>query len=53
MIASGGAGTPHHCFEAVTAGRADAALIASMVHDGTYTIAEIKDYLAERGVCVR
>lgn len=53
VIASGGAGTPHHCFEAVTAGRADAALIASMVHDGTYTIAEIKNYLANRGVCVR
>ena len=53
IIASGGAGTPQHCFEAVTAGGADAALIASMVHDGTYTVAEIKHYLAERGVCVR
>ena len=53
VIASGGAGTPLHCFEAVTAGHADAALIASMVHDGAYTIAEIKDYLAMRGVCVR
>jgi cyclase len=53
VIASGGAGTPHHCFEAVTAGGADAALIASMVHDGIYTIAEIKSYLADHGVCVR
>lgn len=53
VIASGGAGTPHHCLEAVTAGHADAALIASMVHDGIYTIAEIKSYLAEHGVCVR
>lgn len=53
VIASGGAGTPHHCLEAFTEGRADAALIASMVHDGTYTIQEIKDYLHANGVCVR
>lgn len=53
VIASGGAGTPQHCLEAVTEGKADAALIASMVHDGHYTIAEIKAYLAEHGVCVR
>jgi imidazole glycerol-phosphate synthase subunit HisF len=53
VIASGGAGTPQHCLEALTDGCADAALIASMVHDGHYTIAEIKDYLSEQGVCVR
>jgi cyclase len=53
VIASGGAGTPQHCLEAVTEGHADAALIASMVHDGIYTIAQIKTYLAEHGVCVR
>jgi cyclase len=53
VIASGGAGAPHHCFEAVTEGKADAALIASMVHDGHYTIADIKAYLTEKGVCVR
>src|SRR5579871_3365024 len=53
VIASGGAGTPQHCLEALTDGCADAALIASMVHDGHYTIAEIKAYVAERGVCVR
>ena len=53
VIASGGAGTPQHCLEAVTEGHADAALIASMVHDGIYTIAQIKSYLAEHGVCVR
>src|SRR5579872_4515711 len=53
VIASGGAGTPQHCLEALTEGRADAALIASIVHDGHYTIAEIKQYLADRGVCVR
>jgi imidazole glycerol-phosphate synthase subunit HisF len=34
-------------------GRADAALIASMVHYGTYTIREIKEYLMERGIKVR
>ncbi len=53
VIASGGAGTPQHCLEAVTEGAADAALIASMVHDAIYTIAEIKQYLADHGVCVR
>ena len=53
VIASGGAGTPQHCLEAVTEGCADAALIASMVHDGIYTIAQIKDYLREHSVCVR
>jgi cyclase len=53
VIASGGAGTPQHCFEAVTEGYADAALIASMVHDGHYTIADIKRCLADRGVHVR
>lgn len=53
VIASGGAGTPQHCLEALTDGKADAALIASMVHDGHYTIAEIKDYLRARAVCVR
>ena len=53
VIASGGAGTPQHCLEALTEGKADAALIASMVHDGTYTIADIKSYLAQQGVCVR
>jgi cyclase len=53
VIASGGAGTPEHCYQALTEGAADAALIASMVHDGHYTIAEIKAYLADRSVCVR
>ena len=53
VIASGGAGEPRHCHEAVTEGLADAALIASMVHDAIYTIAEIKSYMKERGVVVR
>jgi cyclase len=53
VIASGGAGTPEHLYEVLTAGRADAALIASMVHYGTYTIQGIKDYLHQRGIPVR
>lgn len=53
VIASGGAGTPEHCRVAVTEGLADAALIASMVHDGHYTIQQIKQHLADGGVCVR
>lgn len=53
VIASGGAGVPHHCLEALTIGKADAALVASIVHDGHYTIAEIKEYLRAHGVCVR
>lgn len=53
VIASGGAGTPEHCRAAVDEGHADAALVASMVHDGNYTIEEIKRYMAEHGVCVR
>ena len=53
VIASGGAGTLEHFHEAVTDGRADAALAASLFHFGIYTIAETKRYLAERGVEVR
>jgi imidazole glycerol-phosphate synthase subunit HisF len=53
VIASGGAGTPEHLRDVLTAARADAALIASMVHYGTYTIAEIKKFLAENDVKIR
>jgi len=53
VIASGGAGTLEHFHEAVTDGRADAALAASLFHFGIHTIAETKRYLAERGVEVR
>jgi cyclase len=53
VIASGGAGTPEHLQQVLTQGRADAALIASMVHYDTYTIADIKDYLAQRHIPVR
>jgi len=53
VIASGGAGTLEHFREAFTDADASAALAASLFHFGTYTIAEVKDYLAERGVEVR
>lgn len=53
VIASGGAGKPEHLYDALTEGMADAALIASIVHDGHYTIAELKNYLHERGLPVR
>ncbi len=53
VIASGGAGSPQHMVEAVTEGRASAALIASIVHYGNHTIAELKDHMARSGVRVR
>jgi cyclase len=53
VIASGGAGSPQHLVDAVTEGRASAALVASIVHYGDYTIAELKNYMAEKGVRVR
>lgn len=53
VIASGGAGSPEHCLQAVTEGKADAALVASIVHDGLCTIAEIKACLSQHGVTVR
>jgi cyclase len=53
VIASGGAGRPEHLVDVLTKGYADAALIASMVHYGTYTIREIKDYLHQRNIKVR
>ncbi len=53
VIASGGAGNLEHLCEALTAGEADAALAASIFHYGQHTVAEAKEYLAERGVPVR
>lgn len=53
VVASGGAGKPEHLYEVLTRGKADAALVASMVHYGDYTVAELKQYLHERGVKVR
>lgn len=53
VVASGGAGTPEHLREVLVEGKADAALVASMVHYGTYSLPQIKDYLSEHGVAVR
>jgi len=53
VIASGGAGTPEHLAEVLTKGNADAALIASMVHYRTYSIAGIKQYLNEKEIKTR
>jgi cyclase len=53
VIASGGAGTLEHIYEALTIGKAEAALVASITHYGKYRIADIKRYLSERGVLVR
>jgi len=53
VIASGGAGTPEHFLEALTAGGADAALAASLFHFGELSIAELKRFLASREVDVR
>ena len=53
VIASGGAGTFDHFLEVFTDGRADAALAASIFHDGRHTIGEAKEYLANAGVPMR
>jgi len=53
IIASGGAGNLRHIYEALTAGKADAALAASIFHYGTYTVYDVKKYLKQRGVEVR
>jgi cyclase len=53
VIASGGAGTLDHLYDGLVAGGASAALVASIFHYGSHTIAEAKAYLAARGVCVR
>ena len=53
VVASGGAGKPEHLEDVFKNGNADAALIASMVHYGDYTVQGIKDYLAASGVPMR
>ena len=53
VIASGGAGTLEHFYDALTEGKADAALAASLFHYKELEIVEVKDYLAKRGVSVR
>jgi cyclase len=53
IIASGGAGTMAHFAEVLTDGKADAALAASLFHDGKLSIPELKTYLAEQGIPIR
>lgn len=53
VIASGGAGNMEHFYDAFTAGKADAALAASLFHFREMEISDLKNYLAERGISVR
>lgn len=53
VIASGGAGKPEHFYDALTEGKADAALAASLFHFKELEIKEVKEYLRDRGVSVR
>ena len=53
VIASGGAGVPDHLYDVLTEGKADAALVASMVHYGDYTVSGLKRHLDGRGVKMR
>ena len=53
VIASGGAGTKEHFYEALTEGQADAALAASLFHYKELEIKDLKSYLYDRGVSVR
>ncbi len=53
VVASGGAGNVHHIGEAFTEGKAEAALLASLLHYGQLTVTEIKEYLQQAGISVR
>ncbi|MCR5762317.1 MAG: imidazole glycerol phosphate synthase subunit HisF [Treponema sp.] len=53
VIASGGGGKPSHLADVLTEGKADAALVASMVHSGEYTVGSIKEALAAQNIPVR
>ena len=53
VIASGGAGNLKHLYEALTLGKADAVLAASIFHFGEYSIRQTKEYLKKKGVPVR
>lgn len=53
LIASGGAGTLEHLYNAITEGKADAVLAASIFHYGTYSIRQAKEYLERKGIPVR
>ena len=53
VVASGGAGTPEDLYQALVKGKADAVLAASIFHYGTYSIDEVKKYLARKGIPIR
>ena len=53
VIASGGAGKLPHFYDALTEGKADAVLAASLFHYKELEIGQVKDYLFERGISVR
>ena len=53
VIASGGAGTREHFYDALTEGKADAALAASLFHFNELKISDLKEYLDQRGISVR
>ena len=53
LIASGGAGRPEHLVDAVKSGRADAVLLASILHDETYRINDLKRYMEAAGLEIR
>jgi len=53
VVASGGAGTPEDLYQALVSGKADAVLAASIFHYGTYSINDVKKYLAKKGIPVR
>jgi len=53
VIASGGAGNLEHLYEVLTAGKADAALAASIFHRSQYSVGEVKKYLVKKGVPIR
>lgn len=53
VIASGGAGSMEHFYDAFTEGKADAVLAASLFHFGEIAIPDLKDYLSGRGISVR
>ena len=53
VIASGGAGTCEHIYQALTDGKAEAALLASLLHFGQLSVAQIKNYLSDRQVPIR
>ncbi|PWB53657.1 MAG: hypothetical protein C3F06_05955 [Candidatus Methanoperedenaceae archaeon] len=53
VIASGGAGTLEHLYEAIADGHANAVLVASIAHFGKYSIKEMKEYMAKKGLHVK